>query len=164
LSAQLALVAPLAPRLYTCSFVVHGEPIPCGRPRSAIGSRGDGSAFVRVYADPKSDKYEKLIGAIALGARPRGWRSDWGMYALSVRVYRSERRGDGDNFAKAVADGCLKVLWDNDGRVTSWRISMLDELERPRIEVLARMVGNMDAEQDRKARTRMLGERRRKGA
>lgn len=143
-----------------CAFTVHGEPVPCGRPRARIVTPRGKAPFIHMHPDAKSEAYEKLVSEVACPARPAGWRLDWAAYDLRVRVYQRERRGDGDNFAKAVADGCAGVLWENDRRIRSWRIDILDDLDRPRLEVLATMLGELDAEADQKARARLLAARR----
>lgn len=160
----------------SCLFVVPGEPVPCGRPRSRAFIAYEGGkpvARLAVHPDPKSDAYEQAIGLVARAARPTGWRTDWAAYELRVRVWQSERRGDGDNFVKAVADGCAgkkgssgtwerpPVLWDNDRRIKKWIVEIGDDLDRPRLEVLATMIGDLSHDDDQKARTRLLAQRRR---
>lgn len=181
--SQLALIAPPAQKLHTVTvtFTVHGEPIPCGRPRGQLITPKHRKPFIHWHPDEESDKYEAHIRRVATLNRPHGWRIDWGAYSLSVRVYQREQRGDGDNFLKAVADGCggklrkgateeqralnpwaePPALWVSDRRVRSWSIKIIDEQDNPRLEVLASMVGELDIEQDRKARARLLAARRR---
>lgn len=158
---QLAIPA-LAPRLAVCSFVVDGEPIPCGRPRASIGKSKAGKSFVHVYADPRSAGYEKLIGQMALANRALEWRTDWAAYSLRIRVYQAERRGDGDNFLKAVQDGLQGVLWGNDRRIRHATVDVFDDFDRPRLEVLAAMVGPLDEQHDRDERRRVLAARARR--
>lgn len=172
MSLALFTTAPATVRP-SCLFVVPGEPVPCGRPRSRIVAPKGGAPYIQVRPDPKSDAYEQAVGLVASTARPKGWRTDWAAYEIRVRAWQSERRGDGDNFAKAVADGCAgkkgssgtwerpPVLWDNDRRIKKWVVEIGDDLDRPRLEVLATMLGDLSHDDDQKARTRLLAQRRR---
>lgn len=159
-TAQRTL-ADISPPIYQpeCLFTVYGPPVPCGRPRATVIPSPKGSR-AHVYADPKSVKYQKLIGEVALRHRPPSWRSDWASYSLWVRVYLKEDRGDCDNFLKSVSDGCNRILWDNDKRIRSWRIDIAEDHKNPRVEVLAMMVGDIDADKARRVRTRTLAKRR----
>jgi Holliday junction resolvase RusA-like endonuclease len=151
----------------TCAFTILGEPVPCGRPRSVPYIVWEGKtpkARVKVHPDPKSDAYEQAVGLVARTARPVGWRADWAVYELRARVFQARRAGDGDNFAKAIADGCAGILWENDRRIRLWHIQILDDLTRPRLEVLAVMLGEVDASEDAKLRSRALAKRRGRAA
>jgi Holliday junction resolvase RusA-like endonuclease len=139
-----------------CVFTVEREPVPCARPRSRIVTPRGREPFIQTYPDPKSAEYQELVGENALWNRPPGWRIDWARYEVRVRVYQRERRGDGDNFLKQVADGCQGILWDNDRRIRRWTIDIIDELQNPRLEVLATMVGDLDAAADKQARAKLL--------
>lgn len=160
MSATAPLFASARPELPVCTFTVHGEPVPCGRPRARIVTPKRGKPFIHVHPDERSAAYEKLVGEVALAARPASWRIDWSAYDLRIRVYQRRRQGDWDNFAKAVCDGAQGILWGNDRRVRAGRVDMLDDLDRPRLEVFAEMVGELDLEADRRARARMLAARR----
>lgn len=130
-----------------CSFTVPGEPVPCARARVIPG---------RAITPKKTGAHERLVGLIALSKRPTGWRLDWASYDLTVRVYRATRKGDGDNYAKAVADGCTGVLWTNDSAIHRWVIVIEDDLVHPRTEVMISMAGELDLEADRKLRAQAL--------
>lgn len=134
-----------------CSFIVPGEPVPCARAR--VFSRG-GLTVARTPA--KTRAFEHLVAVSARVKRPSGWRLDWASYDLTVRVYRATRKGDGDNYAKAVADGCTGVLWTNDSRIHRWVIVIEDDLVHPRTEVMVYMTGDLDLEADRKIRAQAL--------
>ena len=133
------------------SFVIEGEPVPCARAR--VFSRG-GLTVARTPA--KTRAFEHLVAVSARVKRPTGWRLDWASYDLSVRVYRATRKGDGDNYAKAIADGCTGVLWTNDSRIHRWVIVIEDDLVHPRTEVMVYMTGDLDLEADRKLRAQAL--------
>lgn len=134
-----------------CSFVIQGEPVPCARAR--VFSRG-GITTARTPA--KTRAFEHLVAVTARVRRPSGWRLDWASYDLTVRVYRATRKGDGDNYAKAVADGCTGVLWKDDSRIHRWVIVIEDDLVHPRTEVMVSMTGELDLEADRKLRAQAL--------
>lgn len=133
------------------SFGIEGEPVPCARAR--VFTRG-GVTVARTPA--KTRAFEHLVAISALARRPRGWRLDWASYDLSVRVYRATRKGDGDNYAKAVADGCTGVLWTNDSAIHRWVIVIEDDLVHPRTEVMISMAGDLDLAADRKIRAQAL--------
>jgi hypothetical protein len=66
------------------------------------------------------------------------------------------RRGDGDNYQKAVADGLTGVLWQNDAAAHTWAVDIIDDLAKPRIEVIVEMLGDQDIAMARKARAKQL--------
>lgn len=133
------------------SFVIEGEPVPCARAR--VFSRG-GITVARTPS--KTRAFEHLVAVSARVKRPTDWRLDWASYDLSVRVYRATRKGDGDNYAKAIADGCTGVLWTNDSRIHRWVIVIEDDLVHPRTEVMVYMTGDLDLEADRNLRAQAL--------
>lgn len=132
----------------SCSFVIQGEPVPCARAR-VIWAKGK----MLGVTPRKTSGYEQLVGFHALASRPREWRQDWASYSLTIAVYRAIRRGDGDNYAKAVADGCTGILWTNDSSIHRWVIEIHDDLVHPRIEVTVSMLGDVALAAARKART-----------
>lgn len=120
----------------TCAFVVHGPPVPKARARTVTRRSQAGATLTRSFTPDKTVAYERLIGGIgraALSKLPR-WRTD-GRYAVQIAVYRAARRGDVDNFAKAVLDGLNGVCWRDDSAVTRLAVELYEDKERPRIEV-----------------------------
>jgi Holliday junction resolvase RusA-like endonuclease len=122
-------------------FTVQGPPVPKARAR-VVARKGEKA---RSYTPESTAAYEKLIGMHALAAvsKTPGWRTDWAAYALTVMVYRDVRRGDADNFAKAVSDGMNKIAYLDDAAITSLRVDLIDGDERPRVEIEVRMLGDV---------------------
>jgi Holliday junction resolvase RusA-like endonuclease len=134
-----------------CSFVIQGEPVPCARAR-VFARRGK----IVAVTPEKTRGYEHIVGLVARTKRPRGWRLDWASYSIKVTVYRAVRRGDGDNYQKAVADGLTGVLWQNDSAAHAWTVDIVDDLAKPRIEVIVETLGDQDIATARKARAKQL--------
>ncbi len=120
------------------SFVVHGPPVPKARAR--VFQRPGEKA--RAVTPAKTMAYEKHVGTIARGALShlRGWRTDWAAYALTVRAFRSTRRGDLDNVIKVVGDSLIGVAYADDSAIMRISAEMADDPERPRIEVAVEML------------------------
>ena len=94
------------------AFTVPGAPVPKGRPRVV---RNGGK--VRGVTPPRTRVYEATVGVYALQARqlhPGPWPLD---VHYSVTAEIAGGRGDLDNVAKSLLDGCNGVLWSDDARV-----------------------------------------------
>ena len=90
-------------------FAIPGKPQPKQRARK--GANG------RWYTPSETQKYERLVGALARVARLHGWRMD-ARYAVAISVFAPDkRRRDLDNIAKSILDGCNGVLWADDAQV-----------------------------------------------
>jgi Holliday junction resolvase RusA-like endonuclease len=92
-------------------FVVKGPPVPKARARVVtMGSK------THAVTPARTAQYEALVRMHALSARQKepAWRLDAPGYAVEIDVHRSARRGDLDNFAKAILDACNGVLWVDD--------------------------------------------------
>jgi hypothetical protein len=78
-------------------FEALGAPVPCARAR-VVGARGKTHAFT----PRKTAEFEQLVRLVAMTAvgKMDGWRTDWPAYRFELVVYRAERRGDWDNFAR----------------------------------------------------------------
>lgn len=134
------------------SFCIPGNPVPKGRPRLGAGGHA--------YTPAKTRNYERHVYMCAMAAvsKARGWRKDWGSYAMVLRIFREKAIGDADNFGKACMDGAHGVLYDDDVAVRDIRIIMDDDPIRPRTEVEIEMLDNETLEQRRK---RISAQRRR---
>ena len=112
------------------SFVIWGTPVPKGRPRFSR----NGHAFTPA----KTREYEALVKATALQAvELNGWDpNEETDYRIDVRVYRAAKRGDLENYVKAVCDGCNGILWPDDRMIEVIRAQRYDtDKKNPRVEL-----------------------------
>jgi Holliday junction resolvase RusA-like endonuclease len=118
-------------------FEVLGPPVPCARARVVRG-RGKAHAFT----PSNTAEFEQLVRLVAMTAvrKVDGWRTDWSAYRFDLIVYRAERRGDWDNFAKAVADALEGVVFDNDRAIVEAHVRLELDRERPRTDVTVSML------------------------
>jgi len=94
-------------------FTIPGAPVPKGRPRVVRSGGGK----TRGVTPPRTRVYEATVGVYALQARqlhPGPWPLD---VHYSVTAEIAGGRGDLDNVAKSLLDGCNGVLWSDDARV-----------------------------------------------
>lgn len=112
-------------------FEIAGPPVPCARPR-VIRAPGRG---VRTIMPKRTVDYEHRVALAGLAVRPEGWLLTQ-RYGLRVEVYRAERRGDWDNFGKAVSDGLNGVLWKDDALVLYATVSIVEDKKNPRTRVV----------------------------
>lgn len=113
----------LAPWL---EFVVDGNP----RPWERAGSNG-----TRRYTPTATTGYE---GAVAWEAKKAmgALRAVAAELVVDVWFYRnSSRRCDGDNLLKAVFDGLIGIVWEDDSQVVDFHGHKRVDRARPRTEV-----------------------------
>ncbi|MGL4695213.1 RusA family crossover junction endodeoxyribonuclease [Enterococcus larvae] len=111
-------------------IIVHGDPVPQGRPRFTVRGK-----FVRVYDEPKSKTYKKLVASAAVQKRPAKLLT--GALQVDVKIYKrslksfskkkaeqAERKElrpttkpDADNYAKGILDALKGIVWEDDGQV-----------------------------------------------
>lgn len=115
------------------SFVVAGAPVPKARARVMNGYS---------FTPKRVRDYELLVRTIAESVVSK--RPDWPLdnaagYFLRVAVYRAARRGDLDNYTKAISDGLQRTCFDDDKRIVEIHAKLFDDKEHPRaiIEVEA---------------------------
>jgi crossover junction endodeoxyribonuclease RusA len=101
---------------------IPGPPVPKGRPRVVSSSPG---AKARAYTPPKTEAWAKHAAWLAMAARPAGWPLGE-LYGVSIDVYRSARRGDVDNYAKAALDALNGIAWKDDAAVTHLKAEILE--------------------------------------
>lgn len=89
-----------------------------GSPRMLISARG------RAY------KEECGWEAKRQGARPQK-----GSLAVTMVLYRPQKRGDIDGFQKAVFDSVNGIAWEDDGQVEELHVYRRDDKLRPRVEM-----------------------------
>lgn len=108
------------------SFCVNAPPVPKARARVMAGY---------AFTPKRVRDYEKLVAQHALEARPAGWPLD-STYRVFVAVYRAQRRGDLDNFLKAITDALNKgVAYSDDSRIVELHGVMNLDREDPRVMV-----------------------------
>ena len=116
-------------------FVIPGAPVPCARAR-VFADKNTGR--VRSAVPAKTRAYEnhvKLLAQIAVNRA--AWKpADDVAYAIELRIFRDVRRGDWDNFAKSVTDGCNGVVWKDDRQITDAIVRVRYDKANPRIEVV----------------------------
>ncbi len=116
-------------------FTIQGPPVPKERPRLGRGG---------ARTPERTREYEQngaCAATLAVAALP-GWRTDWAEYALTVRVYRAEARGDLDNFIKT-ADCMNGIVFHDDAAVRRIDASMQQDKENPRLEFTVEMIGDV---------------------
>jgi crossover junction endodeoxyribonuclease RusA len=109
-------------------FSVPGPAVPKARARSGRGGRH--------YTPARTRHYERTIGMLALGTRPRSWPLD-AEYTLQVTVVPVNRRSfDASNVLKSIEDGMNRVAYHDDRqvRVTSCSVEEPDKAA-PRVVV-----------------------------
>jgi Holliday junction resolvase RusA-like endonuclease len=125
-------------------FVVPGEPVPKGRPRTRVVVPHGGKPFAQVYTPKETQAYEtkvRLLCQAAVGASRWRWdESD--VFWLSVRVYRTHagKGGDWDNYAKAAADAMNKLAFPDDRRIRHAQVWVDQDAERPRMVITVKRV------------------------
>jgi Holliday junction resolvase RusA-like endonuclease len=116
-------------------FTIPGPPVPKARARVVNGGS---------FTPQKTRDYEAHVATIALATRSR--EASWGLfglYGVTIDVYRRGGRGDADNYAKAVLDACNGVLWKDDGQVRDLHVRVHDVRVcggDPRVDVRAEVM------------------------
>jgi crossover junction endodeoxyribonuclease RusA len=103
-------------------FVVPGPPVP--KERARVVRRKNplpGQRATTSFTPDKTAQYEAHVKLHALAARCKTHRWPWqdttAPFYVGIKIYRSQRRGDWDNFAKAITDACNGVLWHDDRQI-----------------------------------------------
>ncbi len=118
------------------SFTIMGPPVPCDRARVVSVSDARGT-HTRGVTPAKTRAYENHVRTLAMAAvsQARGWPVAADAYAVTIRIYRAQRRGDWDNFAKAITDAMNKVVYPDDRLIRRALVEMFEDPARPRAEV-----------------------------
>ena len=100
------------------SFVVPGRPTPKQRPRVQLYSRR-----AVVYTPRETREYEESVAWCARKAFREPFK---GPVVARLRFYVAPgpRRGDCDNLAKSVLDGCRGIAFEDDGQVVRLEASV----------------------------------------
>jgi len=85
-----------------------GTPVPKGRPRLGKG---------RVYTPSRTRAWETELGLRWRSAFRNEGRFDEGPVSVSLVFYVEGKRGDLDNYVKAVLDGLNGIAWRDDSQV-----------------------------------------------
>jgi Holliday junction resolvase RusA-like endonuclease len=120
-------VVPLEESL---TFVVPGPPVPCARARVAP-SRKTGK--MRAVTPGSTRAYEERVRVHAMAAVAKArWKPRAGGYVVGIVVERVARRGDWDNYAKAVCDACNGILWPDDRCIVEAHVVLGVNADNPR--------------------------------
>ena len=91
-----------------------------------------------VYVSEAAENYK---AGVKLRAQIQRLVPFGGEVAMYVHVYRAQRRGDLDNFAKILGDALNGVAYHDDSQVTELHMWRHDDKANPRVEVEVRRVG-----------------------
>lgn len=100
------------------AFTIPGRPVPKGRPRMGVRTKGRRMTPV-VYTPSATKRYEEKVRIMALAA---GVRPADGPVALEADLWLYGRRGDGDNYWKSLADALNGVAYQDDRQIIDWRL------------------------------------------
>lgn len=117
------------------NLFVPGNPQPWQR--VALVSKG--RARPHMFTPDETRAWEKTVGlhARAARSRERNWPSfSDALFRVELRfTLPDRRRRDLDNLAKAVLDGCNKVLWHDDAQVAELHIVRILKHPRPGVMI-----------------------------
>ena len=116
-------------------FVIPGPPIPCARAR-VYADKNTGR--VRSVTPENTRAYESHVRVVSqIAVNRAAWKpAEDAAYSVEFRVFRDVRRGDWDNFAKALGDGMNGVVWKDDRQITDAVVRVRFDKMRPRVEVV----------------------------
>ena len=90
-----------------------------------------------VYVSTEAQEYK---AGVLWKARQQGMTPMGGNVALYVNVYRQQKRGDLDNYAKVLGDALNGVAYHDDSQVVELHMWRHDDKRNPRVEVEIRRV------------------------
>lgn len=104
-------------------FWVDGCPVPKARARTVRTKSGKVASFT-----PKRTRdWETRVRLVAQSAcSAAGWKPSEAAYEVSIEVYPAARRGDSDNFAKAVTDAMNGVVYPDDRSIRKLTVERRD--------------------------------------
>jgi len=85
----------------------------------------------RVRTSPEAKIYKQAIRLLVPQQLIKG------RVALNVSVFRPAKRGDLDNYLKALLDSLEGVLYENDSQITEIHAFRYDDKDNPRVELVA---------------------------
>lgn len=83
----------------------------------------------------KSDEARKYQESAGDAARAAGAQMLDGDVAITLRVYRPQRRGDLDNRIKVLLDSMQGILFEDDAQVREIHAYLDDDRHAPRVEI-----------------------------
>jgi Holliday junction resolvase RusA-like endonuclease len=119
------------------AFAIPGPPVPKARARVVAVKVPGKKARTRSYTPDRTANYQSVVAMCALSAytRIRWDRENPKLrYGISLVVHRSAKRGDWDNFGKAISDACNGILWVDDRQILDGRVR-IEECEKGREHV-----------------------------
>jgi Holliday junction resolvase RusA-like endonuclease len=87
-----------------------------------------------------SEEAQNYKAGVKWKALHQGMQPMSGELALYVNVYRQQKRGDLDNYAKVLGDALNGVAYHDDSQVVELHMWRHDDRKSPRVEVEIRMV------------------------
>jgi Holliday junction resolvase RusA-like endonuclease len=123
-------------------FTVPGPPVPWQR---VSRDKRTGRAFV----PQETRSYEAHVGWCGrVALTTNGWNRCWPMqasYAISAAIYVPDRRRrDVTNIVKALEDGLIGVLWDDDSQVEWLRdVRRFIDRDQPRVECMISVISDV---------------------
>lgn len=109
------------------TFFVDGRPVPKGRPRVFRRVLPNGRWLTRTITPKRTLAWENVVRLVAQAECSRaGWEPEAVPHEVDVVVHRAARRGDADNFGKAVLDALNGVAWPDDKHVRRMSVELVD--------------------------------------
>ena len=93
-----------------------------------------GKYVPNVYVTPEGKAYKLNVKLLA---RSRGVAEIKGPVAVSIDVYRPQKRGDIDGVLKCLLDALNGVLYEDDSQIIELHVARLDDPEKPRVQINA---------------------------
>lgn len=120
------------------TFIIPGEPIPKGRPRSTITN-----GKIRTYTPARTAAAEEEVGwAIRAAHSGPPLTGDVG---VSVAFYCKSKTVDADNLLKLLLDSAQGIVFENDKQVTRIHVTMHRGHPDPHTVVQFSQVGTLKA-------------------
>ena len=91
----------------------------------------------RVVKSEEARAYQQEAGWIA---KASGFDCTAGNVALTLRVYRPQKRGDLDNTLKILVDSMKGIIYHDDEQVTVIHAERYDDKKNPRVDLLIEVV------------------------
>lgn len=90
----------------------------------------------RWFLTSRAKKFFAEVKALGIGLKPLS-----GPVALTMHVFRAQRRGDWDGFTKCVCDALEGLAYWNDSQISEAHVYRQEDKANPRVEVDIRPIG-----------------------